>query len=184
MLNSILEDREKLIYEAEKHVYESLIEGRGGFMNVFNEATCWQKHLPAAIRVATRSVLADSLKKISLDHIIAENQITGEQLLRWLNEILNLARPRVSHCGGGSRALVGLPQKSETTSLVPVIKNQFSVSSAQINGTTGELIFCFEGEDISLANVAYRLLEQRPDATQLAKRIHTRNDINGQHSTM
>ncbi len=177
MLNSILENREELIEKAERHVYQTLVANRGGFLKVLNEATCWQKHLPAAIRMATRSVLADSLKKISLDKIVAENQITGEQLLRWLNEMLNLARPRVSHCGGGSRALVGLPQKSETTSLVPVIESQFSVSSTQINGTTGELIFCFEGEDISLANVAYRLLEQRPDATQLAKRIHTRNDI-------
>jgi hypothetical protein len=177
MLNSILENREELINKVEKQVYQSLVANRGGYLKVLNEATCWQKHLPAAIRMATRSVLAEALKKTSLDKIVAENQVTGEQLLRWLNEMLNLARPRVSHCGGGSRALVGLPQKAETTSLVPVIENQFAVSSVQINGTTGELIFCFEGEDISLANVAYRLLEQRPDATQLSQRIHTRSDI-------
>ena len=149
----------------------------GGFLDVFNDATCWKNQLPAAIRSATGGVLSDAFKKMSLDRIVAENQIGADQLLRWLNEMLNLARPAVSQCGGGSRTLVGLPQHSETTSLVPIIENQFSVSSAQISGTTGELVFCFEGEDISLANVAYRLLEQRPDAGQLAKRIHTRNDV-------
>lgn len=177
MLDCILEDREELIEKAEQQVYETLIANRGGFLNVLNETACWQNHLPDAIRVATRSVVADSLTKMSLDKIVAENQVTVEQLLSWLNEMLSLARPSVSNCGGGSRALVGLPRKSQTASLGAAIENQFNVKSTQINGTTGELVFCFEGEDISLANIAYRLLEHRPDVTQLAKRIHTRNDI-------
>ena len=38
-------------------------------------------------------------------------------------------------------------------------------------------MICFEGEEIALANVAFRLLEARPDAIELVKRIHTRNDV-------
>ena len=63
-------------------------------------------------------------------------------------------------------------------SLIPkLLEKQFSVKGCTINGTQGNFVLCFEGEDISLANVAYRLLEARPDAIELVKRIQTRNDI-------
>lgn len=177
MLNDVMQRQHEIIELAERHIHETVIVERGGYQAAFNESSCWQKQLPQAIQYTMRSVLSECFKQMSFDNIVSDNQIQAESLVKWLNEMLNLARPRVSQCGGGSRAMVGLPQNADSEVLLPVLKDMFSVNSAQVAGTAGELVFCFEGEDIALANVAYRLLEHRPDAGELAKRIHTRSDI-------
>ncbi len=177
MLNNVLEGLGELIDRAEMQVYHAMISQRGGYSGVLNETASWQNHLPRAIHDATQRVLSNAFKKISLDKIIAENNINVEQLKRWLNEKLNLAQPAVSQCGGAIRTMIGSPLHASTSILGPIVEDQFGIKAAQVNGTSGELVLCFEGEDVALANVAYHLLEQRPDASQLAKRIHTRNDV-------
>ena len=85
----------------------------------------------------------------------------------------------IDDCGGASRILIGLPILSTEESTLPeLMKVQFAVPTIPINGTLGNVVICFEGEDVSLASVAYRLLESRPDAIELVKRLHTRNDVN------
>ena len=90
---------------------------------------------------------------------------------------MNAARPVVSECGGGVRIMVGLPVLSTDSLLPQVIEKEFDVKPTAVSGTSGDFVICFEGEDVSLANVAFRLMEQRPDAEELCKRIQTRNDI-------
>ena len=43
--------------------------------------------------------------------------------------------------------------------------------------TTGDVILVDETEDVPLANVAFRLLQSRPDCIELTKRLHTRSDV-------
>ena len=57
------------------------------------------------------------------------------------------------------------------------MEHHFHMKQKAINGTYGNFVICFECEDVSLASVAFRLLEDRPDAVELVKRLHTRNDI-------
>ena len=106
------------------------------------------------------------------------NNVRLEQLVKWLNEKIKQARPVIDDCGGASRILIGLPTLATDESTLPeLMKAQFAVPTIPINGTLGNVVICFECEDVSLASVAYRLLEARPDAIELVKRIHTRNDV-------
>jgi len=61
---------------------------------------------------------------------------------------------------------------SEDNSVETMLAKQFELQACKIRGTDGCFTFCFEGEGVGLANVAYRLLQERPDALELVKRIH------------
>ena len=166
------------IRKTEAEVYESLIRERGGYLEAMSSQGCWHHRLPVAIRTAAQQVLAEAYKKLSLEKVIATNNVTLEQLVKWLNDKVKKARPVLDDCGGASRILIGLPSLStDNSTLSELLKAQFSLSSMSINGTLGNVVICFEAEDVSLASVAYRLLETRPDAIELVKRIHTRNDV-------
>lgn len=165
------------IQKAETQVYESVIKERGGYFNVLCEPTVMMNQLQAGIRLAAQQVLADAYKKVSLENVIKDNNIGLEQLVKWLRERICDARPQVKDCGGASRMLIGLPALSRDSVLPELIEQQFNLKACTLKGTQGNFVVCFEGENVSLANVAYQLLAARPDAIELVKRIHTRNDV-------
>jgi len=159
---SIEKDLQVSIAKTEALVYESLILERGGYLEAMESQGCWYHRLPGAIRSAAQQVLADAYKKLSIEKVIVNNNVRLEQLVKWLNEKIKEARPVVDDCGGASRILIGLPTLATDESTLPeLMKAQFAVPTIPINGTLGNVV-----------------LEARPDAIELVKRIHTRNDVN------
>ncbi len=177
MNDSIHSDLENQISRTEIQVYSSLIEDRGGFAESLNQSSVWQQRLPGEIRVAAQRVLADAYQKMCLDKITLEANVAPEQLISWLNHKISAARPEIDNCGGSMRMMIGLPTFSEANAVIHLLENHFHMKQKAINGTYGNFVICFECEDVSLASVAFRLLEDRPDAVELVKRIHSRNDI-------
>ncbi len=174
---SIQGDIEKHVSATEKLVYESLIQKLGGYREALKSSSLWQGSLQDEIFRQSHRVLAEAYKKVSLDKVLQENQVQPEVFAKWLNNRMKEARPRVNDCGGGTRLLIGMPSLSNDTSLKTMVENHFGVEGCPVNGTEGSFVVCFEGEGVGLANVAFRLLQARPDAIELVKRIHTRTDV-------
>ena len=174
---SIQGDIDQHVSTTEKLVYESLIAPLGGYNRAMNLNLLWQGSLKDEIVKQSHRVLADAYKKISLGKILAENNVQPEVFAKWLSDRMQEARPRVDDCGGGTRLLIGMPALSEDASLVTMVENHFGVEGCPVHGTEGSFVVCFESEGVGLANVAFRLLQARPDATDLVKRIHTRTDV-------
>ena len=177
MNQSIHANLEQQILKTEIQVYESLIRDRGGYIDSLNESSVWQHRLPGEIREAAQQVLSDAYQKMCLDDIVVNSKVKPEQLIRWLNEKLAAARPEINNCGGAMRLMLGLPTFSQCSHVVELVESHFHMKQKSINGTYGNFVLTFECEDVSLASVAFRLLEDRPDAIELVKRIHTRGDI-------
>ena len=174
---SIQQQTHEHILATEALVYDALISDYGGYTSALESASLWQNKLQAEIAKQAQRVLAEAYKKLSLDHVLANHNIPPEVLVKWLNEQMQQARPRVNDCGGGTRLLIGMPSLSENNSLEAMLAKQFELDAKVIRGTDGSFAFCFEGEDVGLANVAFRLLQERPDALELVKRIQSRSDI-------
>lgn len=174
---SIEAELENHVSKTEIQIYETIVKELGDYRKMLDDSTCLQHRLPSEIKGAAQRVLADAYKKISLESVIAKNNVGPEQLVKWLNEKIREARPVVDDCGGSSRIMLGIPALSNPSGLPEMFQRQFGLNVKAINGTRGSFVICFEAENISLANVAYRLLQARPDAVELVKRIHTRNDI-------
>lgn len=177
MNQSIHANLEQQIERTQVQVYESLIRDRGGYIESLNESSVWQHRLPGEIREAAQRVLADAYQKLCLDDIVVNCKVKPEQLIRWLNEKLTAARPEINNCGGAMRLMLALPTFSQSSHVAELIESHFHMKQKSINGTYGNFVLTFECEDVSLASVAFRLLEDRPDAIELVKRIHTRSDI-------
>ena len=127
----------------EVQVFESVVKELGGYVEMLNDSTCMHHRMPGEIRTAAQRVLADAYKKISLEKLISENNVGPEQLVKWLNEKVNQARPVVDDCGGASRVMLGLPALSTRSELPELFKRQFNLNVKAINGTRGSFVICF-----------------------------------------
>ena len=177
LAESIQQQTDEQVLAVEALVYDSLISEYGGYAVAYESASFWQKELQVEVARQSQRVLAEAYKKLSLDQVLADHSIPPEVLVKWLNDQIQQARPNVSDCGGGTRLLIGMPSLSENNSLESMLATQFELDARVIRGTDGSFAFCFEGEGVGLANVAFRLLQERPDALELVKRIQSRSDV-------
>ena len=144
---------------------------------MLNNPSIWNERLAKEFRDSVQKVLSNAFKKVSLESVIIQNNIGPDQLIRWLSEKINDAKPRLDSCGGNSRLMIGLPLFSSESMLSEMLEKQFQLKGSELKGTSGNFVLCCEAEEVSFANVAFHLLEARPDAIELVKRIHTRKDV-------
>ena len=175
--DSIANNLDQHVAQTELQVYASIAQEHGGFLEMLNNPSLWNEGLAKQVRNSIQKVLSNAFKKVSLESVIVQNNIGPEQLIRWLGEKITEAKPQLDSCGGSSRMLVGLPLYSSESMLSEMLEQQFQLKGCELKGTSGNFVLCFEAEEVSFANVAFRLLEARPDAIELVKRIQTRKDI-------
>ncbi len=177
LVDSVDQNREKQIQQIEAVVLESIVNQDTAFLDVLSDSANWQQKLPAVIREAAQSVLSNAFKNISIDEVIARNGIEPAAVRYWLKGQLNDAVPFVKDCGGGTMLLLGQPRHAGQSILPTLVADCFDVQLKEINGTTGDLVLCFEAEGIRLANFAFSILKEAPEAMEIARRIHSRDDI-------
>ena len=177
LTDQIESNLEQMAEQVERSVYHSLIEPEGGFNQVMTEYSVLRYNLPNQMRSAAQQVISRANEKLSVEEMIHENDIAPEQLFQWVFSLINQAKPLINDCGGEMSLLVGQPTHSGPSQIPKLIEANCRLKNAAINGTDGKITICFEAQDVSLAAVAFRLLTKRPDAVELVKRIHTRDDI-------
>lgn len=177
LVNSILDDQAQLISMVEKLVVDEISSDGETFLAFLSDTVRSQQFLPGMVREAAQKVLSNAFDKISIDDVIAKNDIQPAALKSWLNELMNEATPFVTDCGGTASMMLGQPRKAPKSIIPSMVTDCFNVNLKEISGTTGDLVLCFEAEQISLANVAYSILTDAPEAIEITKRIHSRTDI-------
>ena len=177
LIESVDDIRHELISQLENLVLDTIGRGGGQFLDILSDSLNWQQELPATIIEAAQSVLSNAFKKLSIDKVLSTKKIEPAVLKAWLNDQIKEASPFVTDCGGKASMLLGHPLHAPTSIVPKLLTECFGLNSKTIGGTTGDLVFCFEAEKILLANLAFSILKDAPEAVEIAKRIHSRTDV-------
>ena len=178
MLQQVESRLDELAAQIGASVYQTLIEPEGGYHRALTDYSVQKYKLPMELRDLAQRAIYNANDSLSVEALLRENAIAPEQLAQWLNGLINNAKPVVNDCGGRMSMLVATPVRGEASQIPQIIDSNCQLKNVEINSTNGKISICFEADDMSLASVAFRLLAKRPDAVELVKRIHTRNDIN------
>ena len=87
------------------------------------------------------------------------------------------AEPRLLRCGGATRLLVAIPERSKSSVILQEFQKQLEHVPCVIPATAGEFVTCYEVEQVPLNNVTMNLLENKPNSFEIASRLHTRTDV-------
>ena len=175
---SLLGELENILDNIERRIYVELVQPAGDFWSLLQNASFARRYLPDAVGQAVRSELAASGRKIDIDSAFGEYLASakgsaGEEISRMVTQSM----PMLAGCGGPTRMMVGIPQHVQSTRVPEEIFSQTGVVGQVVAATTGDLVIATETEDVSLAEIAFKMLETRSDCVELARRLSSRSDV-------
>ena len=147
--------------------------GRG-----FAESINIRKNLVKRLCAEARKIVTRLIRTINcknLNDLLVQKPNEGSTLLR---KCLKVATPRLLECGGAKRLLVSVSKELDSSRLRDEIRRVSNDEPTVVSVEGGDMILCYEAEQISLESVASKLIDNRPDYAQMASRLHTRVDIN------
>jgi hypothetical protein len=133
--------------------------------------------LKALLRTSKRAMSA-RLKEVQIDRAIRDSGMAAGEIAGWIDEQVQRSLPVLNMCGGTSRLLLGLPEHSTVTALGAFLEKQYKHCPTVASGTRGDVVLCFEVDQIPVENVAYTLLESHPQCCDLVPRLLSRIDVN------
>lgn len=132
--------------------------------------------LPRLRRVA-RATILNALKQVVLREITVSGESEPGGPVFSLAAGLELARPRLSDCGGTRRLLLVTPDDASTASLMESLAAQLPQPPTVVTNPEGGVLLCYEAEQLSLRHVAIAVLDGRNACAEVASRLHTRIDV-------
>lgn len=179
MLRQITSDLPRLRDEVDQALQQQFAAAQCSLREmVMREGTHAQSRMEAVILQAARSVIRERLRRTDLDRLFRESKMSKTEIAAWLQRELETATPRLlPRCGGASRLMIAVPEQSSTSEIASCIEEQFSETPAIVRATRGDIVVCYEVEQVPLVSVAANLINSRPDCADLVAHLHTRTDI-------
>lgn len=166
-----------LVGSIELQLFHGLIDEHGGYAEVLDDPNCLNYLIPDKLRYVAQAELASATKRIDISLALQESGLPEDELAQLVQELYAEANVCLDECGGEVRQVVILPVNSPSTEAATQIANGTEARCEITQGTFGDLVLVSEAEDVPLANVAFRLLQFRPDCIELTKRLYTRSDV-------
>lgn len=166
-----------LVGSTELSIYHDLIKDRGGYGAAIDDLNCLNYLLPEQLRQIAQVEIARAARRIEIDRGVAESQIKDSGLMDWIQSVEKTAEPMLDQCGGVSRRLITTPADCSGQEIASCFRKQDEPRIEFDRATFGDFVMVNEVESVPLANVAFRMLQFRPDCIDLTKRLYTRSDI-------
>ena len=156
----------------------ALLARHGGLLGLLGEGASLRGRLLAELPRAARTAVSRLLSEISLADVLGTADAQPERPGGPLRDCLDRAAPRLLDCGGAKRLLAVCPDGTDAAALGDTVKAGSGQMPTVLPGAGGDLVLCYEVEQIPLSQVAATLVDHRPDVAEIAARLHTRIDVN------
>jgi len=142
------------------------------------ETRDFRSKLTVAMRQMSRTLILRMLERFATEQATAalEGQ-PHEQLFEILSGLKEASPPRFTTCGGQRRLLVVAPEKVAAAVAAQASANGEWPVPTVLADAGSDMLVCFELEDLSLKQIAAKVLDQRFQAVDAASRLHTRTDV-------
>jgi hypothetical protein len=149
----------------------------GGLAQVMTDLSLGNR-LEEEVRRACQQTIARGQNELRWDELVAAAAISPERLRDWLTTQLGETKPPLVECGGQIRAVIGHAFQQNPQGLLHAAAQSHSTAPPTVvPHQNGDFYLCHEQQQIPLANLVYRLMEQRADAIDLVARLHTRTNV-------
>jgi eukaryotic-like serine/threonine-protein kinase len=178
IIHQIIEGFDEIVNATELRFYHNCVSPLGSFREIMvNDSINLNSLFEDIGRFAQQEIVSFgknlNIDKLLIDAAAVDNNAVAHQI----DILIEKSKPMLDECGGAARLLVALPESAPTLMVADSISRSARVKVGAERLTCGNLVIIGETENVDLATVASRLLEKRADCQDLAKRLHTRNDV-------
>ena len=177
MLQCLKQRLPQLVDRVEQYLQLLSWDRQGGLTNVLADPKL-RETLQEVFDEATRATIIEHLKEVSPEEMFASD----EDMQDFARTIVSESMAPLTECGGAVRWMHAVPARARANArLSQKLAVEMEQRPTVIPATLGSLVTCMEVERVPLDNVVMQLLQKRPDAIELASRLHTRTDISWSH---
>ena len=133
-----------------------------------------RQRLKSEIRRSARNAVLQVVKKFNVELVSRDISDLGSQAVQ---ELINQARPRFTDSGGAQRLLVIAPDDLWDGRLPTEIQRASGQTPTRVSDVDGDVVVCYDREQVALQHVAANLIGSRRDYIEIAKRLHSRTDV-------
>lgn len=166
-----------LIAQLESDLCHDFLEQHGGLKELLLGESRQPAQVVNNLRNAARKLALASHQQEDIVALMLGAEASPEQAVRTLEGCLQASEPHLMDCGGTKRLLMIVPESSSHGLLKKVIEGGMEEKISISFNNVCDLVFCYEAGNISIAQIAARLIDDRIDYAQAASRLHTRSDV-------
>ncbi len=166
-----------LAAELDARVQRDYLARHGGLLAMLSRGADVQRQFVGILRGLARKVVRKALQEIDVTRIVLDTTAEEGQPGGGLKRCIEKSQPKLLACGGGRRLLMLAPE-SPTSSTLPDVVEQTCQQRPLVQADVDcDLLACCEVENVPLDSVAARLVADAPQCMELARRLHTRVDV-------
>jgi hypothetical protein len=165
-----------LLDQLENRVDNELLVPCGGLARFLQKSADQLQLLPAALRAGARTEVMRALKEIDVAKLVL-GPLTEGATQHTVEQFVKSAWPKALDTGGAKRLLLVIPESATASRLPALIADKCSEQPAVIHSAGGEVVACYEAEQLDLARIAQSLATDDPNCIEVGHRLHTRTDV-------
>lgn len=168
----------ELVQATELRFYTNAVQPLGSYRELLVTEPVNYDSLLHELSLYAQSEVVSFAKSLDIDVLanVSSNRNSLE-LSDQIGLLLESANPMLDQCGGTSRLVVAIPERSPGDTIAGAIEDFSMVKIQSVRATSGALVLIQETEDVEIPTITRRLVEKLPDCLEIAKRIRTRSDI-------
>jgi len=167
----------ELAAELDDQLQTEFFAKQGGLRGVLGKKTSLRGPFADALRGAARTAVFRALNQMNIAELLLASDKGASESNQPLRALLEAAMPPLLQAGGSQRLLLVCPEGSDDAALQEAFRRHLEEKPSVVHDSDGDLVLCYEAEQLPLATVAARLIQNRPDYAQAASRLHTRIDV-------
>jgi hypothetical protein len=165
-----------VVERLEKRFDQEELPAADGLAKALSAGSDFRGNVIETLRYAAREIVEQFVKDLNVADVMLPDGTASEDLPEELEAWLAKATPRL--CERGCRRLVTLLRDgTDVTTLKQIIRRATQQECSIARGDDGDVVFCYEVEQLPLAGVVQHLTEQCPGIAEIATRLYTRVDI-------
>ena len=133
-----------------------------------------RQRLKSAVRKSSRHAILQIIKKFNVELVSQDASDLGSKVVQ---ELVHQARPCFAESGGAQRLLVITPDSLKDGRLADEIQRTAGQEPTSVPDQDGDVVVCYDREQVSLEQIAARIIGARRDYIEIARRLHTRADV-------
>lgn len=166
----------KLVTQLEKRVDEELLNRRGGLAGLVHCGSVELQAMVTVLKAAARGEVTQALKDIDVAAAVLGPQKEAASNQQRLEKFTRRAWPQALDCGGAKRLLLFVPD-SPTAAQIPEMLADTPERPTVVVGSNCDIVACYEAEQLPLPSLASMLIDGDPQYADIARRLHTRTDV-------
>jgi serine/threonine protein kinase len=164
-----------LTTQLERRITEEVIRPRGGLFSLLSESGEELRMLPTQLRSIARRAVMEDLRQIDIAKIVLGSETNASP--QTLQYCIKSAWPSILKCGGDQRLLLMMPEGSSAERVPDLVSGDGKEKPTILFDSNCDVVVCYEAERVRLENLAALLTHNDPHYAEVARRLHTRVDV-------